>query len=284
MRLIPGPAFTFEAFKEILGAKDVISTLSCSSSADSEVWEHLRPSAHTAVLRAKHLHPGGFSTAAERVGSGSPQGCGQTRVPPQPKGRSSSCCLSYAGQGGSHSQELGTAQPHSLFLSWRPTSALIPSATQKRLVYRKLLCYWLDFVSSSLIYSLRQMPAFPCSALRYQSPTQQLTETPTCLSSKPEKSKCGKPVSHSIYQRCITTHKVVLRQKRSHQLHSLECDMSMHTSLVTSTVCVTSQRKDHENNPLEYLQAIIAPVLQRASAFSTSWWSLIAAKTCRKGN
>lgn len=99
MRLIPGPAFTFEAFKEILGAKDAISTLSCSSSADSEVWEHLRPSAHTAVLRAKHLHPGGFSTAAERVGSGSPQGCGQTRVPPQPKGRSSSCCLSYAGQG-----------------------------------------------------------------------------------------------------------------------------------------------------------------------------------------
>lgn len=102
--------------------------------------------------------------------------------------------------GGSHSQDLGTAQPHSLFLSWRPTSALIPSATQKRLVYRKLLCYWLDFVSSSLIYSLRQMPAFPCSALRYRSPTQQLTETPTCLSSKPEKSKCGKPVSHSIYQ------------------------------------------------------------------------------------
>lgn len=59
------------------------------------------------------------------------------------------------------------------------------------LVYKKLLCYWLDFVSSSLIYSLRQMTVFSCPALRYQSPTQQHLSS---LSSKPKKSKYGKPV------------------------------------------------------------------------------------------
>lgn len=39
---------------------------------------------------------------------------------------------------------------------------------------------------------------------------------------------------------CLTGHKVhLLRQKRSHQLWSLECDISIHTLRVTGTVWVT---------------------------------------------
>lgn len=48
--------------------------MSCSSSADSSVWEHLRPPGHTAVLRAKHLHLRGFLCSSRwlRVPAGTP--------------------------------------------------------------------------------------------------------------------------------------------------------------------------------------------------------------------
>lgn len=53
---------------------------------------------------------------------------------------------------------------------------------------------------------------------------------------------------------CLRAHKVhLLRQKRSHELHSLECDMSMHTSLVISTVWVTNQEK----GPWKQLHAVL---------------------------
>lgn len=175
VRLIPGLTFTSGAFIEILEAKDAMSISSCSSSADSEVWEHLRPSAQTAMLRAKHLHPRGFLCSKE--GSGSLQGPqGGVRVTagtlpdtgPTPAQGLLIILLSLpsrarleAATARSWGQHSPTALPElQTYISPRPFSH------SNRLLDKKLLCYWLDFVSSSLIYSPRQMPAFPCPALR----------------------------------------------------------------------------------------------------------------------
>lgn len=102
-------------------------------------------------------------------------GQGQTRVSPQPKGCSSSLCSPKQDRaGGSQARSWGHSTAPRLSHSWRPTPA--PVSHSERLLCRKLFCYCLDFVSSSLIYSLGQMLPFPGPALRYQSPTHSSSQ------------------------------------------------------------------------------------------------------------
>lgn len=137
--------------KKFFRAEDTMSTLQCTdwrSSADSEVWEHPRPSAHTAVTgRAKGPRTSTLELRGppqQRVGSGSPQGARPDG--PTPAGRAAhqpAVSTKQGKAGGSHGQELGTQvaqprQPATELETWINPYLLSHS---KKLVYKKLLCY-----------------------------------------------------------------------------------------------------------------------------------------------
>lgn len=148
------------------------------------IWGHQ----HTAVLRAKHLHPGGAVSAAVG-GSGSLQGHGQTLL---------IILLSLLSRARLEARSWGHSTAPQPLPELETYISPCTFSHSKRLLYKKLLCYWLDFVSSSLIYSLRQMTAFSRPALRYQSPTQQHQDA----SAANLRRASMESQSHSIYQLC----------------------------------------------------------------------------------
>lgn len=139
--------------------------------------------------------------------------------------------------GGGRSQERGHSTAPRPLPDLDTYISHCPFSHPKRLLYNKLLCYCLDFVSSSLVYSLRQMPAFPCPALRYQSPTQQLTATPRSFSSKP-KSKDGKPASHSIYQLMPSSSQSACAQTEKEASATLPGMRHVHAHLTSNQHCL----------------------------------------------
>lgn len=171
MRVIPGLAFTSGAFTEIIGAKDVMSISSCSSSADSSLGT---PEAFSTDCSAQGQAPSSQGVSVQqggvRVTAGTPGwGQGHCRDPARHRSHPSPRAAhhpSVSPKQRQPQQELGTQQSPTALPELQTYISPWPFSHSNKLLYKKLPCYWLDFASSSLIYSPRQMTAFPCPALR----------------------------------------------------------------------------------------------------------------------